>query len=463
MTVFVPIAMFGWLIVAMAAFRKLPPTDAAILVVFGGTLFLPMYSFDLPLIPEYNKVAAIGWSLILGEAASGRKKDFPMNRSAYDLPMILLCFISPMATSLSNGLGLYNGLSNTATNFLDWGIFYWIGRRYFADDASMKRLALAIVIGGLVYLPLIVFEVRMSPQLCRMIYGFFPHSFVQHIRYGGFRPIVFMQHGLMVALWAAVSAVAAYWLWRSKEVQKLRNVPMALITLALIGATVLCKSAGALVFLGLGIALYSVFHRRGSPACLRIVLLLPFVYVALRLSNVLPISTLEQYLSRYFDPERVASAITRFTEEDLFGARAMLRPWLGWGGYQRGWPIDPETGFQLISIVDAMWTIVFSGSGFVGLASTFLSLGIGPWMVLRDHAKARRSGAATPSSIYGIIVSLVVILFMLDCLMNAMHNPVYIMCAGALVSHSLYNRGASVPALAPSATEPPPGAATMSV
>jgi hypothetical protein len=439
----VPIVMFGWILVSIVAFGKKEPRDAIIIVVVGGVLFLPMYAFKLPGIPEYTKVTAIAYCLLIGEFSCGQRRQHPVTRSSLDLPMVVWCFISPIATSLSNGLGLYNGVSNAIMNFLTWGVFYWMGRRYFSDATSMRKLTLAIVVGGLMYFPLMAFEVRMSPQLSRMVYGFFPHSFLQHMRYGSFRPIVFMQHGLMVALWSAVSAISAYWLWRSRTVVTLMSFPMSLLTMVMIVGTILCKSVGALILMAVGLASFSFFKKSGSTRLFKVMLLLSLFYISFRISNILPISTIESTLEKYFDAERVQSALMRMTEEDLFGARAMLRPILGWGGYQRGWPIDPDTGQKLIGMVDALWIMLFSSFGLLGLISAFLSLGIGPWKVLREYARRKTSPGidGDPIPIDGIILSLVVTLYILDSLLNAMHNPVYILCAGALVSYSLSLRG----------------------
>jgi len=443
LTIMVPLVMFGWILVSIIAFGKREPRDAIIIVVVGGVLFLPMYSFKIPGVPEYNKVSAIAFSLLIGELIHGQKRLFPMARSSLDLPMIIWCFISPVATSLSNGLGLYNGVSSAVMNYLTWGVFYWMGRRYFTDDASLRKLTLAIIVGGLIYFPLMAFEVRMSPQLSRIVYGFFPHSFLQHMRYGSFRPIVFMQHGLMVALWSAVSAVSAYWLWRSGEVVKLMNIPMALITMVMIVGTILCKSAGALILMVVGLVSFTIYKKSKSTRIFKIMLLLTVLYVSFRISNILPIATIEATLERYFDAERVQSALMRMTEEDLFGARALLRPILGWGGYQRGWPIDPDTGQMLIGMVDALWIMLFSSFGLLGLGSAFLSLGIGPWKVFREYSRRKTAPLIDDEMlpIDWIIIGLVVTLYILDSLLNAMHNPVYILCAGALVSYSLSFRG----------------------
>ena len=42
-----------------------------------------------------------------------------------------------------------------------------------------------------------------------MVYGFFPHSWLQHVRGGGFRPIVFMNHGLVLGIFLSMAVVAS--------------------------------------------------------------------------------------------------------------------------------------------------------------------------------------------------------------------------------------------------------------
>ncbi len=437
MTPLVPIMMFGWIILSIAAFTRKSPADAVILVVVGGVLFLPMYAYDVPFLQEYSKVIAVASSLIIGELVGNARKLFPVQRCTPDILVLCWCVLSPMATSLSNGLGAYNGLTNVAINLLSWAVFYWAGRRYFGSAESLRKLTLALVVGGLIYLPLIVFEVRMSPQLSRIVYGFFPHSFVQHIRYGGFRPIVFMQHGLMVAFWSGASAIAAFWLWRSKAVSHLKGVPMALVVLALAAVTVLCKSIGPLLLMLLGIGGYFIIWKAKSLFLIKALLLCAVGYVALRMSGVLQISGLETVLMKYFDAERVQSALARMTEEDLFGARARLQPLFGWGGFSRGWPIDPRTGERLIGMIDSLWIILFSTFGLFGLVSAFGILAAGPLMFIRSLAKARNVGSAEAPCVDSFVICLIVALFIIDCLQNAMFNPFYVLCTGALVSYAM--------------------------
>jgi hypothetical protein len=430
--------MFGWIPFSIYIFKTKDPQNALLIVAVGGFLLLPVYSYEFSGLPAYDKFTAIAISLIVGEFFSGGFRSHPFVFAKADIPIIVFTFFSPIATALSNGLGLYTGFAGLYINLMQWWVFYWAGRRYFKDSASMRKLTLMMVIGGLVYFPFMMIEVRLSPQLHRIVYGFHPHSFLQQMRNGGFRPTVFLSHGLVVAQWAVFSAISAYWLWKSRAVPKFKNVSMLIWGLMMAGAAVLCKSSAPIVFMivGLGIATLSKASR--SARLIEIMLVIPYLYFVLRISNVLPISFLQAEMEKYFNPDRVASALMRFRQEDLFGARAALRPILGWAGYQRGWPRDPRTGQLAIAMVDSVWIIQYSTNGLVGLISSFLTMGLGAWMVVREYLRRKAAGlsGALGIPIDGLIISLLVSIFALDCLFNGGGNPVPLVFAGALVSYS---------------------------
>jgi hypothetical protein len=445
-TPLVPIALFGWIFVTIYFFSTKTPQQAISYSVIGGVLFLPMATYNFHLINEYDKNIAIAFGLILGELLSGKRNKFPLRMRSYDIPMLIWCFAAPLATSITNGLGLYDGISGVIQAYLQWGVFYWAGRRYFSDQSSIRVLSWGMIIGGILYIPLILFELRMSPQLSKIFYGFFPHSFAQHIRYGAYRPIVFMQHGLMVALWMAASTTVTYWLWRTKQIKKIWGVAAAFIVAILVALTILCKSANGWIFLLLGIFAFASYKRKKSSRLIRIVLLIVPLYLMLRISRIISFEQVQALASKFFDELRVVSLTYRLRQEDLFGARAMEQPLFGWGGYQRGWPIDPETGGYLLSVVDSFWVIVFSGKGLLGLTSIFLALGLGPWLALAPPRNRRGGKDNNPPSADVIALSLAIIFFLFDCLVNAMINPVYILCSGALVSNYCERRASRIDA-----------------
>ena len=72
------------------------------------------------------------------------------------------------------------------------------------SSRKVKRLSILITI----LLFLVIWEARMSPQINQQLYGFFAHDWLQHIR-NGFRPIIFLAHGLRVGIFLAMAMVAA--------------------------------------------------------------------------------------------------------------------------------------------------------------------------------------------------------------------------------------------------------------
>jgi len=62
---------------------------------------------------------------------------------------------------------------------------------------------------------------------------------------------------------------------------------------------------------------------------------------------------------------------------------------------------------------------------------------VGPWLILRIIKKHKIS--STFDQIGPVVLGLIVILFMIDCLMNGMLNPVYILVSGALLGWYVHN------------------------
>ena len=432
MNLFAVLVLSGWVPLTILFFLIGPPHRAALLSVLGGVLFLPMGGFNFPGVPPVNKYTVIGIGLFLGGVLSGHRFNATVRWGWYDFPLLLWC-ICPLLTSLANGLGWYDGIAGVWGNFVLWGLPYMAGRIYFDSADKLFDLCRAILVGGLLYVPLILFELRMSPQLSNIFYGFFPHSFDQHYRYGGYRPIVFMQHALMVALWMAVTSTTAFWLWRSKLVAHIKGIPISFIFLVLAILTVLCKSANGWFILVLGCGGYFAYQLVPRLRPFRLLLIFIPVYCLLRITGMLEATTVESFASQLLDAERVDSLVIRLVQEDLFVAKTLEQPLLGWGGYERGWPIDPQTGRKAVQMIDALWLIAFNTRGALGLAALLATMMVGPWMVLRGPSV--RIGFLESTSLVTVLLSLVVLMFMVDTLFNGMINTMFILASGALCTY----------------------------
>jgi hypothetical protein len=429
--------LFGWVLATMVAFSRVSTQQAVVFSVICGFLLLPVASYHWQGIPTYDKSTAIALGLLLGGLLSGSRKRAPLRLGWNDFPMILWCFVVPLASALSNGLGWHDGLSGVARNFLCWGVFFWAGKRYLNDSDALRTLALGVVFGGLLYFPLILFEIRMSPQLSNIFYGFFPHSFAQHIRFGGYRPIVFMEHGLMVSLWMALATTTAYWLWRAGRARSISGIPWLIVFLSLFGATLLCKSGNGWFGLAAGIGGFAYYRSARSTRLFQLLLLLIPFYMVLRITNAFSAQQVESLVAHFFAEERVQSLGARLLQEELFNARALERLLFGWGSYGAGWPVDPMTGQLVLRAVDSLWVITLNKYGTLGLASLFLALGIGPWLAFGAAARARRRSAwearAFPTD--AVALGLIVTLSVIDSLVNALVNPIYVLVTGALVGY----------------------------
>src|SRR6266545_4824883 len=163
---------------------------------------------------------------------------------------------------------------------------YLIGRIYFNDLESLRELAIAIFVGGLIYLPLCWIEMRLSPQLHVWVYGFHQHSFLQNIRWGGYRPMVFMQHGLMVGMWMCMTALVGVWLWKSGTVRAIWDIPMIVLVPLLLITAILCRSTYAIALLAMSSAALLVcaaFRVKWIMICL---LVAPVLFMMVRGSGL---------------------------------------------------------------------------------------------------------------------------------------------------------------------------------
>src|SRR5262249_23702177 len=135
---------------------------------------------------------------------------------------------------------------------ISWGLPYLIGRLYLSDLEGLRELAVGFVVGGLLYVLPTLWEIRMSPHLNRTFYGF---GGWPGLRYGGYRPAVFLSNGLEHGMWMTAASLAGVWLWSSRSLSLLWGIPLGCWLLVLLPVTVLCRSTGALVLLTVGVAL----------------------------------------------------------------------------------------------------------------------------------------------------------------------------------------------------------------
>ena len=421
----IPFLLVGWLLVTPVLFLVTTTRTAILTAYLGAWMFLPWQGYRLAYFPDYDKVVATNLAVFLGILLFDNRQLFKFQPRWFDL-ILLGWLVLPIATSLANGLGLYDGLANVLSKIIVWGLPYLIGRIYFNDLASIRRLALALFVAGLVYTPFCLWEIRMSPQLNLQVYGYRPHNFFGSVRLGGYRPTVFMKNGLMLGMWMTITCLAGFWLWRSGAVRRLWGFPAWIFVAILGGTTILCRSAYAmfLLFLGLGVLFLTQWTRtRIFLVCF--VLMVP-VYMVGRSTGVLPKAPLLQLARALTNEARAQSLEHRLQQETIFVRHAMKRPIFGWGGWNRARPSKDEWQRG----VDAFWVITTGTYGLLGLL-TVTTLFLMPVVLL-----IRRYPAAqwhTPE--VGAIAALCVVVGVqtYDNLLNAMYNPLIVVTVGGLL------------------------------
>jgi hypothetical protein len=423
--------MFGWIPLCLGLPLFMPLRHAILAGYLVGWLFLPQAGYPIGGLPDYTRMTAVNAGMLLCILLKDPKGLFTIRPRIWDLPMLVWC-LCPLPTSLTNGLGAYDGFSGVLEVLLTWGVPYWIGRAYFSNWQSMRLLAIVVFVGGLIYMPLCLWETRMSPQLHRTLYGFHATPFHTVWRLGGYRPMMFLQHGIAVGLWMCTTAVTGFWLWRSGSVRRVMNVSMTWLAPSLMITAVLCRSMNALALSVLGLGALLAARLLRVRLALLALFLLPALYVTLRASRLWYPDSLVRIAER-IDPERSKSLQGRLKQEEVLLDKAWRRPLFGWGSWGRNRMYD-DVG-ESVTATDSQWIIVFGQQGLVGLISLGLCFAV-PAILLWWRLKLDDwwSPRAAPAAVLAVCLTM----YACDRLMNAMPNPIYHVMMGAVLSVALH-------------------------
>jgi hypothetical protein len=153
-------------------------------------------------------------------------------------------------------------------------------------------------------------------------------------------------------------------------------------------------------------------------------------YPLLRGAQLIPLDTILNY-AMSVSPERHQSLNFRILNEEQLLARAMEKPWFGWGGYGRNLILDPIDG-RILTIPDGRWIIVLGTYGWLGYICEF-GLLIMPLIYLGREALAQRSAVFSP---FACAIALIYAANLADLLPNATLIPFTWLMAGALMGYA---------------------------
>ncbi len=425
MILFAAAVLLLWLPIVLSIFASRPPKQAVVTSFIGAWLFLPNIGFNLPGLPDYTKMSATTMGVMLSIAIFDAGRFWSIRPRLYDLPMVVWC-VCPFFSSVAVGLGPYEGFSAVLSHLFSFGMPYLIGRLYLNDFGAIRLFALGMVVGGLAYLPLCLIEMRLSPILGNLIYGIYSY---EGTRNGGYRPRVFLSTGLETGIWMANASLIVFWLRSSGSVKTIRGYPIGVLTLALLVVSLLCRAAGAMSLMLVGMACLVLVRSTKKTWPVWILIALPPVYEVSRTSGAWSGKEAVEISSAVFGGERAQSLEYRVMMEEVMIKRATQRTLLGWGRFGGFLEVD-KSGRQTF-VPDGYWIIALGTFGIVGLAS-MTTMWLLPLVLL-----IRRQPATTwsqPEVGAAAVLSVVLALYMVDNLSNAMPNPIYALAMGGLVA-----------------------------
>ena len=460
MPIFAFMVLVTWPVVVAVLFQRMERAQAVIWSIFAGYLLLPqLIEIDLPAFPGLNKhmvpalAAAVMVYFVTKERARSEPPPPPMG--AWVVLLLAMNFASPILTALTNPDPLIDGVTYRPAMSISQGVAdlivqtllllpFFLGYKLLWNARGAQLWARSLLLGVLCYTVPMLIELRMSPQINVWVYGFFQHDFVQTIRYGGYRPIVFLEHPLWVALMTMTAFLAAIAFARNEPTR--RNI---LIAVYLACIVFLYKSAGALVQSLMAAPLVALARPRMMVLAAALVATAAVSYPTLRTTPWMPLQGIVN-LAMSISPERGRSLEFRLMNEEELLERAMERPAFGWGGWGRSLFYDPYNG-RLTSVPDGQWVILIGARGIFGYLAQLLLLLTPILALLRAMPGGRHPPRKAEMVVLGAI-SLMLAMNMLDLIPNATMTPLTWLTAGALLGNARRLRqGVSDPADLPAA------------
>ena len=419
---------------ALLAFSRLRPSAAALVITLGGVMFLPeLVALSIPLIPPLGKNEITMLCVLVGSLAMARR-DLKLARIGRGVDWFLwFGLLGGTGTILSNrdpiglvkeilpGLTWHDGVRGFIGNCLWWILPFIFGRTFFRSREDGLLLLRGLAGSAVIYWPLVLIELRFSPQLHNWVYGFAQHDWLQVLREGGYRPMCFFAHGLALALFLFIATLSGWVLLRSSPRERPRWLKPATIALSLLFPFL--KSLGSLVFLATGTVLVLFTRPRAQLRFALVFTAILCAYPMLRSNDWIPTQTLVDYSAQY-SQDRAASLNYRFTYENEYLNRALERPWFGWGGGGRNRGVIDGAS-------DGEWVILLGAQGYVGYYARFGLMLVSILLAMRqskslDLAQQRILGG----------VSLIVGFGALDLIFNGLWNILTLFYCGALAGLS---------------------------
>jgi hypothetical protein len=425
-----------WVPLTFVLFARLKPALAGVLAIVGGVLFLPeQVSFNLPIFPDLDKVTIPVLTTIAATFIFARRKISETKAFEGIDAIFLVIPLGDVGMWLTNGDPLVSAASKTVR--LPLGAYEFVGQvvidvmviygTFFAGRMLFSRMSDLIVfvrvtfVFGLIYAGFALVELRFSPQLHTWVYGFMQSDFAHAARAGGYRPMVFLQQGLVFARFMAIALLSGLLLWRLNLLGKKGLIGLAIAT----AIFSVCKSLGALILFLAMAPLVTFASAKTQARVLFVLAVIVASYPIARGLDWVPVDDMLD-LAASIEQQRADSMRTRFDNEADLLERARERLWFGWGGFGRSL-LQDEYG-KVTSIVDGEWIGVIGYRGIVGYVGHYGLFLLPIFLAVRRLRALHSPEHAILLGGFAIITTLLAI----DTIPNATSNLPHFFWSGAL-------------------------------
>ena len=434
---FAYLALFGWSLVVLWLLKRYRVQKAILIATVLSELLLPSkLVIDLPLLPPLDKHTVNALSIVLILFISGKR--FRLFQPGIATKLLLGYFSVLVVSALLNdepinfgsmslpGITLYDAFSGTIRMSLVM-MPLMFGRYFFNTVEDNESTFKYLVFTSLLYSLLMLFEVKMSPQLHNWVYGFLPTEFVQQMRGDGFRPIVFIGHGLPLAFWFSTCLLAAMTLHKNKR--NTISMPPFAVVMYMFVVLFLCKTWATMIYALLGCILIYNFSPKMQIKISFILIFFVLIYPFSKILGIFPDKELISLVAD-FNPDRAQSLAFRIDNEDILLEHAMKKPFFGWSIWGRN-RVYNAFGYDL-SVTDGKWILELGMNGVLGFF-IYYSILISPIIMayktlsfIDNRMQAR----------YVATLAIILTISIIDSVPNTNMGSIHLLLAGALLGQS---------------------------
>jgi hypothetical protein len=434
---FASLIFYSWPIIVVWLLAKYPTKYAIFCAITLATLLLPgNFTIDPPLIPPLDRETITSLTLVCVLFLTGKKFRFFQSGLIVKI-LIGYLFVIIISSELNGsveiigskflpGLSHYDAFSNVVRTLL-WLVPFFLGRYFFTNIKDNETIFKILVIMALIYSIPMLYEIRFSPQLHNIVYGYHASDFIQSMRGNSFRPSVFVGHGLPLAFWFSSCVIAAVALHKNKiHISKLSPILVVGFLLVILFLT---KTWSAFIYVIIGIIfIYRLSPSKQTKWAFLLSALIMF-YPISKIMGVFPDKAIISTIAEY-NTERAESMEVRYVNEEVLLTHALNKPFFGWGGWGRNRLYD-NSGKDTV-ITDGKWIIEFGINGAFGFVFYYLILLI----PLYYAAKYIKYIDNPKDQVYFAGLAIILACCIIDSVPNANMGSMHLLLAGALLGQA---------------------------